>query len=137
MTHRLMFILNAIAIAVFGVVFFVAPEFALSLFRTETYTATLFMARFFGGAMIMAGAFIWLAKEMTDARTEKIMTIMLLVSSLVGFILSLVGTVWLNVIRANGWILLVLHILFVLGYGYLLSGITIVTRNQQQYRQSP
>lgn len=132
MNYRFMFIINAIGLALFGVIFLVMPEFVLTLFDTETYAATVFVARFLGGAMIMAGVFIWLAKELTDARTGKTMVIVLLISSIVGFILTLIGIVSVNVIRANGWILLVLHILFVLGYGYLLSGVAIVPKNQQQ-----
>jgi cytochrome bd-type quinol oxidase subunit 2 len=137
MNYRLMFIINAIGLALFGALFLVMPEFTLKLFDTETYAATLFVARFLGGVMIMAGVFIWLAKELNDARTEKTMVIMLLTSSVVGFVLTLVGIVSANVIRANGWVLLVVHILFVLGYGYLLSGVAIVPKSQQQYRQSP
>lgn len=124
-------VINAIAVFAFGVIFFVAPEVALKLFRTETYTATLFVARFFGGAMILAGVFIWLAKDLGDARMEKNMTIILLVSSVVGFILTLVGMVGMNVIRANGWIPLVIHILFALAYGYLVSGITVTASKRQ------
>ena len=137
MNYRLMFIINAIGLALFGALFLVMPEFTLKLFDTETYAATLFVARFLGGVMIMAGVFIWLAKELNDARMEKTMVIMLLTSSVVGFVLTLVGIVAFNVIRANGWVLLVVHALFVLGYGYLLSGVAIVPKNQQQYRQSP
>lgn len=132
MNYRLMFIINAIAVAVFGVLFFAVPTFALTLFDTETYAATVFVARFLGGILLMAGMFIWFAKEIKDARAEKTMAIMLLTSSVVGFILTLVGIVWVNVIRANGWVLLVIHILFSLGYGYLLSGVAIVPKNRQQ-----
>ena len=132
MNYRFMFIINAIGLALFGVMFLVMPEFVLTLFDTETYAATVFVARFLGGAMIMAGVFIWLAKGLTDARTEKTMVITLLTSSIVGFVLTLIGIVSVNVIRANGWVLLVIHILFVLGYGYLLSGVAIVPKNRQQ-----
>jgi len=89
------------------------------------------MARFFGAAMILAGFFIWAAKDIGDARMEKNMAIMLLVSSIAGFILTLVGMVGVDVIRANGWIPLVLHILFVLAYGYLVSGITVTASKRQ------
>ena len=131
-----MFVVNAIVVTVFGVIFFVMPEFTLKLFKTETYAATIFVARFLGSALFLAGVFIWLAKEIKDARTEKTMAIMLLTSSLVGFILTIIGIVSANVIRANGWVLLVIHIIFALGYGYLLSGIAIVPKSQQQFRQS-
>ena len=137
MSYRVMFILNAIAVAAFGVVFLAMPELALTLFDTETYAATLFVARFMGAGLLLAGVFIWLARELTDPRTERTMTIALLTSSVVGFVLTLYGIVWANVIRANGWVLLVLHILFVLGYAFLLSGVSIVSnKNQQQYRQT-
>lgn len=137
MTYRFLSLINAIVLAAFGAMFLVMPEFALKLFGTETYEATVFVARFFGSAMLLAGMFIWMAKDLGETSAEKTMTIMLLAGSIAGFILTLVGVVWANVIRANGWVLLVLHILFALGYGYLLSGVTIVAKNQQQYRQSP
>lgn len=137
MTYRFLSLINAIVLAAFGAMFLVMPEFALKLFGTETYEATVFVARFFGSAMLLAGMFIWMAKDLRETSAEKTMTIMLLAGSIAGFILTLVGVVWVNVIRANGWVLLVLHILFALGYGYLLSGVTIVAKNQQQYRQSP
>jgi len=131
MNYRLLSTINAILLAVFGIMFLVAPGFALGFFKTETYTATSFLARFFGAVMMLAGAFIWMAKDLTDARAEKTMTIMLLVSSIFGFILTLVGMIGVNVIRANGWILLVIHILFALAYGYLVSGITITASKRQ------
>ena len=128
----------AIAVAAFGLVFLAMPEFALTLFDTETYAATLFVARFMGAGLLLAGVFIWLAKDLTNPGSERTLTIALLASSAIGFVLTLYGIVWANVIRANGWVLLVIYILFVLGYTVQLLGVSIVTnKNQQQYRQSP
>lgn len=131
MNYRLLSTINAVLLAVFGVVFFIMPVFALEFFDSETYTATVFVARFFGATLVLAGMFIWMSKELAGSRAERTMSIMLLVSSVAGFILTLIGMVGVNVIRANGWILLVLHILFVLGYGYLISGITITASKRQ------
>lgn len=131
MNYRFISLINAVVLAVFGAAFLLVPQIALDLFGTETYSATLFVARFFGGMMILAGMFIWMAKDLTEAGAERTMTIMLLVSSVVGFILTLVGMVGVNVIRANGWIVLVIHILFALAYGYLVSGITISASKRQ------
>lgn len=129
MNYRFISTLNAILVAVFGVMFLVMPEFGLKLFGTETYTATIFVARFFGAAMVLAGMFIWMAKDLAGA--EKNMTIMLLVSSITGFILILMGMFGSDVIRTNGWIPLVIHILFALAYGYLISGISITASKRQ------
>jgi len=131
MNYRFLSVLNAVIVAVFGAAFLAVPETVLKFFDTETYTATIFVARFLGAALILAGMFIWMAKDLVNPGAERSMTIMLLVSSIAGFILTLVGMVGADVIRANGWILLVVHILFTLGYGYLVSGISIVTRNQK------
>lgn len=128
MNFRLLSTLNAILLAVFGAAFLVVPDLTLGFFDTETYTATSFVARFLGAALVLAGMFIWLAKDQSDPRNQRTMTIMLLVASVVGFILMLVGMVGADVIRTNGWIPLVLHILFVLGYGYLVSGVTITAK---------
>ena len=128
MNFRLLSTLNAILLAVFGAAFLVVPDLTLGFFDTETYTATSFVARFLGAALVLAGMFIWLAKDQADARNQRTMTIMLLVASIVGFILTLMGMVGADVIRINCWIPLVLHILFVLGYGYLVSGVTITAK---------
>jgi hypothetical protein len=131
MNYRLLSTINAVLLAVFGVAFFIMPEFALGFFDTETYTATVFLARFFGATLVLAGMFIWMSKDLAGSRAERTLAIMLLVSSVFGFILTLIGMLGADVIRANGWILLVLHILFALGYGYLISGVTITASKRQ------
>ena len=128
MNYRILSILNALILVAIGALFLVLPEFGLNFFGTEVYTATIFVARFMGGGFVLAGMFIWMAKDLSGA--ERALTIMMLVSSIAGFVLTLVGMVGVDVIRSNGWILLVLHIIFVLGYGYLVSGVAIVKKNQ-------
>ncbi|HNM35759.1 MAG: hypothetical protein U0V18_03685 [Anaerolineales bacterium] len=130
MNYRLLATINAVLLAVVGLIFLIVPVLVLNFFNTETYTATSLVARFLGSAMLLAGMFIWVAKDLTDVGTVRTMTIMLLVSSLVSFILTLVGMVGVDVIRANGWIPLVVQILFVFGYGYLVSGVTITATVQ-------
>ncbi len=132
MSYRFLSVLNAVVLAVFGAAFLAVPETVLKFFDTETYTATLFVARFLGAVLILAAMFIWMSKDLVTLGAERTMTIMLLVSSIAGFVLTLVGMVGSDVIRVNGWIPLVAHILFALGYGYLVSGISIVTKNQKQ-----
>jgi hypothetical protein len=121
MNYRLIFIINAIVLAVFGMLFLILPELTLTQFGTEIYVSTLFVARFLGGAMLMAGVLIWFTKDIQDAGAQKNMAFTLLAASVVGFILSLIGVASASaVIRSNGWVLLVLHVLFGLGYAYLL-----------------
>ncbi|MCE9646335.1 MAG: hypothetical protein K8S20_10085 [Chloroflexi bacterium] len=132
MNYRLMFILNAVVVAVFGILLLILPDFTLTQLGMEKYISTLYIARFLGGAMLVSAIFIWIAKEISDEGVQKNMAITLLVASLAGFVLIVMGVASSSaVIRSNGWVLLVIFILFTLGYGYLLSGISIVPKNRQ------
>ena len=119
MSYRIMLILNAIIVALFGAFFLIMPQTALSQFRSDVYVSTLLMARFFGGAMLMSGIFIWFLKDV-DQKTQKNLEIAMLAGSVGGFVLSLIGMASSGVIRANGWILLVITVVFSLGYAFLL-----------------
>ena len=119
MSYRIMLILNAIIVALFGAFFLIMPQTALSQFRSDVYVSTLLMARFFGGAMLMSGIFLWFLKDV-DQKTQKNLEIAMLAGSVGGFVLSLIGMASSGVIRANGWILLVITVVFILGYAFLL-----------------
>jgi hypothetical protein len=133
MNFRMLFVVNAVVVAVFGVLFLVLPDFSLTQLGVEKYVATLFVARFLGGALLMSAILIWFAKEINDEQVQKQMAIALLAGSVIGFVLTVIGIASSSaVIRANGWVLLVIYILFSLGYGFLLSGVAIVPKNRQQ-----
>jgi hypothetical protein len=119
MNYRIMLILNALVVVVFGAFFLILPQTALSQFGTEVYVSTLLVARFFGGAMLMSGIFIWFLKDV-DQKTQKSLEATMLAGSVGGFVLSLIGMTASAVIRANGWILLVITVVFSLGYAFLL-----------------
>jgi hypothetical protein len=121
MSYKLMFILNAIVAILFGVAFLVMPETALAQFRTETYAATVLVTRFYGAALLTIGFVLWFAKDVAGESGQKGMGIVLLASAVIGFVLTVMGTVGSRaVIRANGWIVMVIYILLALGYAYLL-----------------
>lgn len=119
MNYRLIFILNAVAIALFGIGFLVMPQFVLEQFKTETYIGMLLMARFFGGTLLMTAILYWFGKDAEG--NEKSLAFVSLAGSVVGFILTLLGIEGSGaVIRHNGWILLVIFGAFILLYVYLL-----------------
>lgn len=131
MNYKTLFVINAIVIAVFGALFLIAPDLTLTQFGIEKYVPMLYVARVLGSALLMIAIMIWFAKEITDAQTQKNMAISLLTGSLVGFVLTVIGVIpSIGVIRQYGWVLLVIYLLFILGYGYLISGITIVAKSK-------
>jgi uncharacterized membrane protein YcgQ (UPF0703/DUF1980 family) len=132
MNYKTLFVINAIVVAVFGALFLIAPDLTLTQFGVEKYVPMLYVARVLGSALLMIAIMIWFAKEITDAQTQKNMAIALLTGSVVGFILTVIGVIpSIGVIRQYGWVLLVIYFLFILGYGYLISGITIVPKGKQ------
>jgi len=119
MSYRLMFTVNAVILAIFGVVFMIMPEFVLAQFKSEVYVATLFVARFMGGALLLGGLLLWFLLDI-PAKKQKIVAFLLLAYSAGGFVMSLLGMTSIGVLRANGWVLLVIFGLFSLVYAYLL-----------------
>ncbi len=119
MSYRSMFTVNAVILAIFGVVFMIMPEFVLAQFKSEVYVATLFVARFMGGALLLGGLLLWFLLDI-PAKKQKIVAFLLLAYSAGGFVMSLLGMTSIGVLRANGWVLLVIFGLFSLVYAYLL-----------------
>jgi len=121
MNYRIMFVLNALVALVFGVGFLIVPKLALTQFGVETRVPELLVARFFGSAMLTIGLLLWFAKDVTEEGSQRGMGIALLVGSVAGLIVTIMGMFASNaVIRANGWLAIVLYVLFGLGYAYLV-----------------
>lgn len=119
MSYHLMFIVNAVVLAVFGGVFLVMPEFILAQFKSEVYVATLYAARFLGGALLMSGLLLWFMQDI-PVKKQKMIAFLQLAACVGGFAMSLLGMTSIGVLRANGWVLLVIFGVFALVYGYML-----------------
>jgi hypothetical protein len=119
MSYRLMFIINAVVLALFGVAFMLMPQSILAQFKSEIYVATLYVARFLGGALFLGGLLLWFLKDI-PAKAQKNAAFVLFAYSIGGFALSLYGMTSVGVLRENGWVLLVIFGLFALVYGYIL-----------------
>ena len=121
MNYKLMFILNAIVALAFGLGFLFMPNVVLDQFGAEQYAATLLIGRFFGTAMVTLGAILWFVKDVTDEGVQKNLGMALLAGAVLGLIVTLIGVASSNaVIRSNGWIAMVVYVLFGLGYGFLV-----------------
>jgi peptidoglycan/LPS O-acetylase OafA/YrhL len=119
MNYRLMFTINAVALALFGGLLTLMPVFVLNQFGSEVYVSTTFVTRFMGGALLMGGLLLWFLRD-TPAKIQKSTAFVLLASSIGGFAMSIFGMTSIGVFRTNGWVLLVIFGLFALVYGYML-----------------
>lgn len=120
MNYKLMFMINAVVAALFGVAFLVLPDFVFKQFASESYIAMVLLARFFGGTLLMSAVLMWFMTN-ADEELQRSVAFVLLAGAIGGFVLSLMGIAGASaVIRANGWVLLVIYVIFGLGYAYLL-----------------
>lgn len=121
MNYRTMFVVNAIMALLFGLGFLFVPTRVLSLFGTETFVSTVWIARLFGTAMLGLGLVLWFAKDVRDANLQKGMGIALLVCAIAGLAVAGLGTLTSHaVLRTYGWVVMLVYLIFGLGYGYLV-----------------
>ncbi|HKJ39104.1 MAG TPA: hypothetical protein VJ972_10030 [Anaerolineales bacterium] len=119
MSYKFLFVLNALLALVFGAAFLAVPGQSLGFFQAEQYAATLLMGRFFGSAMIALGLVLWFVKDANDDGVQKMVAISLLISSVLGLVVNIMGIVG-GVVRTNGWITIIVYVLFALGYAFML-----------------
>lgn len=119
MNYRIMFIINAIVAVLFGLGFLVVPSMVIEQFGVDDYASTRLVAQFFGTAMVALGLLLWFTKDVIEAGTQRGMAIALLIGAVAGLIVTFVGMTS-RVMRSNGWLVMVIYLLFGLGYAYLL-----------------
>jgi len=119
MNYRLMFLLNALMAVLLGLGFLVVPDKILGQLGVDGYAATKLISQFFGTAMLGLGLLLWFAKDVADINLQKGMGMALLVGALVGLLITVLGTTS-GVLRANGWMALIVYATLGLAYGYLL-----------------
>ena len=119
MNYRIMFLINALIAVLFGLSFLAVPNRVLDQFGFDEYAATKLVSQFFGTAMLALGLLLWFAKDVAEENLQKGMAIALLVGAAAGLSISVVGTIS-GVLRSNGWIAMVVYVLFGLAYAYLV-----------------
>jgi len=121
MSYKVLFVLNALVAVVVGLGFLIKPDVVLPFLGvTEQYAATIWASRFFGSAMLALGLVLWFAKD-ADESVQKGMSWGMLISILVGLVLTIAASFTSNaVLRQNSWILMLIYVLFGIGYAFML-----------------
>ena len=122
MSYKIMFILNAVVALLVGLVLLIVPTTVLTQIGTsERYVSTILATRFVGAATITIGLILLLVSGVADEAIQKNLGFGMLANTVVGLVLTIIGSASKQaVIRTNSWILIVVFILFALGYGFLL-----------------
>jgi hypothetical protein len=119
MNYRIMFLINALIAALLGLGFLAIPNRVLGQFGVDGYAATKLACQFFGTAMLALGLLLWFAKDVTEDGLQKGMAVALMVGAAAGLIITAIGTTS-GVLRSNGWIAMLIYLLFGLAYAYLV-----------------
>jgi hypothetical protein len=119
MNYRIMFLINALIAVLLGLGFLAVPNRVLGQFGVDGYAATKLAAQFFGTAMLALGLLLWFARDVTEENLQKGMAVALMVGAAAGLIVTAVGTTS-SVLRSNGWIAMLVYLLFGLAYAYLV-----------------
>lgn len=75
------------------------------------------MAQYFGSALIAIGLLTWFARNVADSEAQRAFIFALLISDVIGVIVSVLGTVS-GVMNAVGWSAVGIYLLLALGFAY-------------------
>ncbi len=110
-------VINAIVSLVYGISFVLAPTKVLSLYGMTQGTSEALAGQYFGVALIAIGLLTWFARSVTDSDAQRAIILALLISDVIGVIVSVLGTVS-GVMNAVGWSAVGIYLLLALGYAY-------------------
>jgi hypothetical protein len=120
MGYKVLFVLNALVVLVFGAALLFVPEVALDQFQSQQRANTeVPYARFLGSAFITLGLMFWLVKGSSDSSLQKNVSVVGLIGSVLAVVVTIIG-INKGLINANSWIPIVVEVVFGLGYAFMI-----------------
>lgn len=126
MKMRYLFIVNAVVALIFGAGLLLAPKTMLTLFGLNVGTAVRsnsilnLIAQLLGAALVVPGLVSWFASSVQDSGARRAVAVSLLIFDVIGFGVSFFVGMLPKVMSAPGWGVVVLFLLFTLGFAYFL-----------------
>ena len=121
MGYRILVMINAFLVILFGLSLLFMPAMVLDQFGSEARVPELLLARFFGAALVTVGLVLWFAKDVADVGMQKNLGLALLVVAILVLIVTVIGiSPASGVIRSNRWVAMLAPALFAVGYGLLV-----------------
>jgi hypothetical protein len=116
MKLRTFLIIPAVIAFLYALGLIFMPVWMASFYGIGTSPGVSLVAQFFGGALLTVGLITWLAKDLTGASVQPVITGSL-IGDAVGTILALMGTLS-GVMNSTGWSAVVIYFLLTLGFAY-------------------
>ena len=118
MSYKVLFVLNAIVLLDAGLVLLFMPAAGLAKFDMEARVPEQYLARVVGAALASLGILLWFAKD-AEGAAQNSLALGALIGAVLAMIVTVVGLAG-GLIRVNGWIPLVVEVVFGLGYAFLI-----------------
>ena len=107
---------TAVLLGACGIFAMLAPGKALSLYGVESAPAANLMGQYASMCSITVALVAWLARNVEDHKARRAVILALLITNVIGVILSVLGT--LSGVMKTGWPVIGLYLMFALAYSY-------------------
>jgi hypothetical protein len=111
------FIFNTVVALIYGIGAVLLPETIMSMHDMSTDPTGIYLGRLFGVSLIGIGLVTFLIRDVTDTKVSHSIALGLLVSDIVGFVVSLLAML-AGLMNALGWLGTGIYLVLALGYGY-------------------
>jgi hypothetical protein len=119
MKLRTLFIITAAFFTINAPIALLSPATQLSLYGVTTGPGASYMAQWAGLGSVAIALTAWFARNLANSEARRGIVLTLMIYFLLGFVISVLGALS-GVMSAMGWSLVVICLLFAIGYGYFL-----------------
>ncbi|MHB1317528.1 MAG: hypothetical protein ACYCYF_02795 [Anaerolineae bacterium] len=110
---------KAVVCVLFGLWFLLLPQSGLDMFGITAGLGGVYMTRFFGQSLVLLALLLWLCRNSTEPATQLGFRVGMFIGDLIGVVVALIG-VLSGLMNGLGWSIVVVYLVFALGFGYLL-----------------
>ncbi len=109
---------KAVVCIIFGIGMLLVPAPLFSLYGVTLNPGTSAVVQLLGASFILLSIMLWFAKNAPGSDVAlKAIVLAVFVADTIGFVVALLG-MFSGVMNALGWLIVVLYLLFALGFGY-------------------
>ena len=109
-------IANAAVFGMCGLISILAPSIILSMWGITSEQGTLLTTQYDGIGSIAIALVSWIIREDKNSKTQKAIILAMLITYIIGVIVSVAGTV--SGVMKTGWPVVVIFLFFATGFAY-------------------
>lgn len=119
MKLKTLFIITAVFFIINAPIALLIPRTQLSLYGVTTCPGGNYMAQWAGLGSITIALIAWFSRNLAESEARRGIVLTLMIYFILGFVISVLGTIS-GVMSAMGWSLVLIYLLFAIGYAYFL-----------------